>query len=258
MRMYEAIKKISFTIILILSVPVFCLVVRMLGATSGYNFLFATVLYSVVIFLCVKYLIGKEFRASDCCLAVVIGLITMLYTIPLKFIGVYGGICTAMVYLTLRDYITRNDISFTWIRRGIIDNVKIMGSISLLFFMIYLIGFKNRFVFVPIYLLKPWAPAVSEELIFRVLIPMMIFKLFKLDDTKGNKIWVFLIVTIPFAMWHCTDAIVAGNVTEVVRRCYSPIFCSTIFCFLIYKYGLFYGIYAHALCDFITMCSGRA
>jgi hypothetical protein len=155
MRMYEAIKKISFTIILILSVPVFCLVVRMLGVTSGYNFLFATVLYSVVIFLCIKYLIGKKFRASDCYLAVVIGLITMLYTIPLKFIGVYGGICTAMVYLTLRDYITRNDISFTWIRRGIIDNVKIMGSISLLFFLIYLIGFKNRFVFAPIYLFNP-------------------------------------------------------------------------------------------------------
>ncbi len=97
-----------------------------------------------------------------------------------------------------------------------------------------------------------WAPAISEELIFRVALPAMVFQLFQLDDSFGNRVWVFFIITVPFALWHCTDALVANDMAQVIRRNWPVMLQSIINAVLISKCGFFYGVYAHALCDFVA------
>lgn len=219
----------------------------------NYTNLFACVLYFLLTIGCVSFLWGKKVKHGDLLLAVVIGVITTTYTIPLRFIGIAAGVCTVFVFLVCRDVLAKPDSSFVWMRADLKSNIVILGSISLVYFVLFFPQLKDSFHFSALLALKAWAPAISEELIFRVFLPFLVFKLFKLEDSLGNKVWVFFIITIPFGLLHCTDSLVANDIARVISRCYTSILNSFIHAVLISRCGFFYGVYAHALSDFIAM-----
>ena len=82
---------------------------------------------------------------------------------------------------------------------------------------------------------------------------VFLFKKLGLDDTFGNKAWVFLIITIPFGFLHCIDLFMMNDVGGAMMRCYTTVVNSLFDVFLIYKFGFIYGVYAHALGDFLVM-----
>lgn len=251
-----AIKKIIFSLLFILAVPAYCFLMDSCFYTRSINYtnLFAMILYLFLFIFCIFYLRKRKVKYGDVLFAFLIGLITIAYTIPLHYIGIVAGICTALVFLVCREMLREIQPLFVWIRAGIKSNIAILGSISL-FYLIIFIAHRDQeaFRFSPLLVLKAWAPAVSEELIFRVFFPMMIFRLFKLEETFWNKIWIFLIVTIPFSLLHCIDPIMENNLSQVINRYHTSMVNSFISAVLISRYGFFYGVYAHAISDFLAM-----
>lgn len=246
-------KMFLFSLFSISIVPIFCFLASIFLSNINYANLLALVLYLTLSFWCASYLRGKKVKHGDLLLALVIGLVTTTYTIPLSYIGIIAGLSTAYVFLVCRDILTKPHSSFVWIRTGIKSNIVILGSISLLYFLIFVTQHNEAFTFSPLLALMAWAPAISEELIFRVFLPVVIFKLFKLKDSTGNKVWTFVVITIPFALLHCTEFLVANDVSQVISRCYTIMVNSLIHAVLISRYGFFYGVYSHALSDFIAM-----
>lgn len=248
-------KKFLVSLFSILIVPVFCYLTSLFLNDCNYTNLFMSILYFLLSIGCVFFFWGKKVKHGDLLLALVIGFITATYTIPLSYIGIAASLCTVCVFLVCRDVLAKLDSSFVWIRAEIKSNIAILGSISLLYSILFFAQHNDSFSFSALSALKAWAPAISEELIFRVFLPLMVFKLLKLEDSVGNKVWVFFIITIPFALLHCTDSLMANDISRVISRCYTSILNSFIHAVLISRYGFFYGVYAHALSDFIAMTS---
>lgn len=249
-------RKFIFFVVSILIVPIFCFFASRLLPNANYSNLFMLILYFLLSLWCVFYLRRRKVGRGDFLLAFGIGLVTMTYTIPLSYIGIAAGLSTACVFMACRDILPKQNSSFVWIRAGALPNVKILGSISLLYSVIVFTQYNESFVLSPLsplLAIKACAPAISEELIFRVFLPVMLYKIFKLEDSTGNNVWVFVVITVPFALLHCTELIVANDVSQVIRRSYTSIVNSLIHAFLISRYGFLYGVYAHALSDFIAM-----
>ena len=246
-------KKLVFSLFAVFLVPAYCLIAGAFPAHINYTNLFACILYSLLTLWCIFLLRGKEVRKGDLFLALVIGLLTTAYTIPLRAIGITAAVCTACVFLSCRNMLAKTDSSFVWIRAGIKPNLLILLGISLLYFLIFMTRYEGPFKFSPLLLLKALAPAIYEEMIFRVFLPVMLFKAFKLDNTLGNRAWVFIVITIPFALLHGIDLLMANDIPQVLSRCWTLATNSLISAVFIYRCGFFYGVYAHALSDFLAM-----
>lgn len=194
----------------------------------------------------------KKLNHRDLLLALVIGAVAVTNTIPVNYIGIVVGLSIACIFGACRDIFREQQCSFVWVRTDIKSNLIILGSISLFYVFIFFTQPRGTFGFYPIFILTAWAPALSEELIFRVFLPAMIFRLFKLEDNIGNRVWVFIILTIPFALLHCTELLAANEVSETIRRCYTVAVNTLVHAILVRKCGFFYGAYAHALTDFLA------
>lgn len=249
------IKKLLIFLVSCFVFPVYCFLmadVFHIGSID-YTHLFTAILYLLLTLMCIGSLRGSKVTRRNAWFSLLIGILTMAYTIPLRAIGIAAGICTGCVFLACRKITTDPYSEFVWIRKDFKSNLVILGCVSLLYLCVYLMRYRGRFHFSPILILKAWAPALSEELIFRVFLPACLFAHFNLEDSFGNKVWVFFVVTIPFALLHCANLIIARDLYHVIIRCCNDIFHSLFCVFLIRRYGFFYGAYAHALMDFLAM-----
>lgn len=243
------VKKSLILLLSVLIVPLLCQLAALLFQNINYTIFMGLVLYSPLSIWCLIYLRGKTIAHRDYLLAIAIGLITITYTIPLHYLGFVAGFCTALVYLVCRLLLT--DTDFAWYTPGIKKNVWLLFGITALSFLLFL-AVRTGKTFAPSLLnLRAWAPALSEELIFRVLFPVLLFRWLKLRNNAGNRIWVFCVIVIPFAMFHHLDMIAANDWGNVILALWPNFFYSMISAFLIRKYGFIYGAYAHMLVDFI-------
>ena len=253
--MIHKIKKLFFTLGCLLLIPIYANVVSNIDVPYKINYteLFMFIFYIILTASSVWFLRRKKYKYvySDIITAVLLGTVTITYTIPLSFIGFTAGICTTCIFLVSREMLKDDD--FLWVRTDIKSNIALFGGITLIYFVIFITQYNVPFKIYPLIALKACAPAVSEELIFRVFLPVLLFKKLKLDNTFGNKTWLFFIITVPFAFLHCVDSLMMHDVPRVISRCYTSMINSLFSTFLIYKYGFVYGVYSHALSDFISM-----
>lgn len=247
------VKKALILLLSVLLVPLLCQVAALLlpnGSTAfAYAVFLGLALYVPLSIWCLIYLRGKTIARRDYLVAIAIGLITITYTIPLHYIGFAAGFCTTLVYLVCRLLLAGTD--FAWYTPGLKKNIWILLGITALFFLYFLIVRTGK-TFAPSFSnLRAWAPALCEELIYRVLFPVLLFRCLKLRNNTGNRIWVFWVIVIPFAMLHFPEAIAENAWGRVIPALWSPIVISAVCAYLIRKYGFLYGAYTHMLADFI-------
>ena len=253
--MIQTMKKILVTFFCIFAIPIYASVARSIDSTYEVNYthLLGIILYFVLTVYSIYYLKRKKCKYSsrDIIIAVLLGSVTIAYTIPLRFVGFAAGICTTCIFLVVRNMLLDDD--FVWFKKDVRSNILLFGGITLTYLLIFLTKDNVTFQFHPLIVLKALAPGISEELIFRVFLMVFLFKKLDLDDTFGNKAWVFLIITIPFGFLHCIDLFMMNDVGGAMMRCYTTVVNSLFDVFLIYKFGFIYGVYAHALSDFLVM-----
>lgn len=129
----------------------------------------------------------------------------------------------------------------------------LLGGITGFYLLIYFARYGGPIRFSGILALKAWAPAISEELIFRLFLPAVLYRILDLDDSFGDKAWVFCTVTVFFGLLHCMELLADNQISQVLSRCYTIAVNSLVSAVLIHKYGFFYGAYAHAMSDFLAM-----
>ncbi len=251
------IKKTLLLISSIIGIPLYCFTFgNLLEINSVHHTnVLALLLYAIIFILCIKIIRIKKCVFSDIVRALVISLVTVFYIVPINYLGIVAAVTTALVYLACKKLMIQEEVEFVWFRKDIRTNIILLSAITIGYVAICLIKYHNvSFKFSPVLIPMALAPALSEELIFRVFFYILTFKAFDLDETIGNKAWVFFVINIPFTLLHCVDYLIIGDIGEVISHSYTIMTNTLIGTILIRKYGIIYGVYQHALSDFLGFC----
>lgn len=251
----RVIMKALVTIIAFAMIPAYCIIIRWYEINAfcyNHTLDFGLLFYCILIIWCIFYAAKRKVDGRNLLIEVFIGIITVAYTIPLNIVGVAAGFATMLVYIIVRNENGIHDYKFEWYQKTIVMNVKIIGAVTVFLIFLYIISHGLNFSFYPLLVIKALAPGISEELIFRVLIPLMLYRHFDLDDILKDKIWVFLISTVPFSMYHCIDLAIIGSWQPIISICFTTFWTSLLCAWLIKKYGIIYGMYFHAMFDFLA------
>lgn len=254
---HRKLKMFGFAIACILSVPLMSVVLYRLPFVQADNFRFVltAIVYPVIILLSIAYLHGKVVEKSELAVSAVVMALTVAYTIPISAIGIIAAIASAAAFLVLCQLKKSGAVDIKWIQKSASTNLWLLGGITAFYFCIYIARHGAQFFFIPIYAVQCLSPAVSEEIIFRGVFSAGLFLLFRLDNDFPSNLWVFLVVTVPFAFLHFPELFLSNSVDAILLQS-APIFFNTLIGYwLMKKYGLIYAIYAHALNDYLAFMS---
>ena len=213
-------------------------------------------IFLLIILYCLFFLLKNRPAKRSVLLSLLLGGITLGYGLPRDYLPqvlvcLLASIATALCFLQLVSPAWHTASYFEWRQRGWKTNVILLSAISF-FYLLFVFAGNNSWSFSLSGTASALAAGVSEEFIWHVFFPVLIFKHLKIDDSTGNRIWVYIILYIPFTLLHlnyydslCFD-IALSRVTSALLH-------EGIVFFLINKYGILYGVYAHFLCDFISL-----
>ena len=258
-------KKVLLSIFCVFYVPVTAFLFRIFDPMDPHphfnpRFWISGLIYIVVIFYCLSFLLQNRPAKKSIFLSLLIGGITLGYGMPFEYLPQFcvcslAGIATALCFLQITSPAWHTNSYFDWKQKGWKTNIILLSAVTFFYFFLFLISIKNGlWSFSLSGTFSALAAGISEEFIFHVFFPILIFTHLKLNDTSGNRIWVFLIISIPFSLIHLNyyDSICLEKVIDLIVNSALHVGFSI---FLVNKYGILYGIYAHFLCDFISLNS---
>ena len=220
------------------------------------RFWISGLIYLLIILYCLFFLLKNRPTKRHIIFSLLLGGITLGYGLPRDylpqvFVCLLASIATALCFLQIISPAWHAARYFEWRQKGWKTNVILLSAITF-FYLPFVFDRNTVWSFSLSGTASALAAGVSEELIFHVFFPVIILKYLKIDDSIGNRIWVYLILYIPFELLHlnyydslCFDI--------ALNRVTSNLLYAGIVLFLVNKYGILYGIYAHFLCDFISL-----
>lgn len=254
-------KKFFLSLFCVFFVPVTVLVFRAfdpLDPDPHFNprFWISGLIYLSIILYCFSFLLKNRPSVKSIILSLLVGGITLGYGLPLDYppqfiVCLLAGIASVLCFLQIVSPEWHTEKFFVWKQNDWKVNFFVITGITVFYLALVLIGSRALSLSIPT-LFSALAAGVSEELIFHVFIPVLIYTRLKTADTLANRFWVFLIIHIPFSLLHF-DYYGSLDFAKVMPFLWSCFFNSAIFIFLEKKYGILYGIYAHFICDFFAM-----
>lgn len=257
--MERTMKKVAFSIVLLAAIPLYCLALPTVQGLMGkeYTWGFAMVMHCFLIGWCILQLQFQNLSKCDMLLGIPAGGVTVLITFPITVHGVIAGIVTMLIYWVCRDMDRQSGSRLTWVQRGFKRNFQIIGVITLIMLLFTIRPFLSGPAHFTLFnAVRALAPSVSEELLWRVLLLLVIRRHFGTEEDVWSTAWVILLTTVPFIMLHVIDLSVVASIEGLVGECLSMIAPALFIVWAGRKYGVVYGIYAHALMDFFSSSFG--
>ncbi len=251
------ITKLFTFVITIIFIPIYCWTFGRYFKAEIINHIntLAVLLYAVLFILCIKEKYIAKCTTKNIIHAIVVFFITLFNVVPINYMSIVVSITTTIVFFTCKALLKQKEIMINWFARGANVNFNLLCTIIVGYAAIYLIKYSNEpFKFSLIFIPMAIAPAISEELIFRVFLPLIVNKYYNLDETLTDRLWSFLIINIPFVQLHCVGYFINGDMMGAVNSGLSVMANTIVATFLIRKYGIIYGIFQHALLDFMCFC----
>ncbi len=248
------IKKTIILLISIVGIPLYCFTIGRQFNINHVNVL-ASILYVAVSYMSIRTICKKKIPCKDIIFALIIGFITLFYSTPPNYISVIATVTTSLAFLASRVLLSGEDVCIAWACKGIKKNVLLFCGICLSYFLICV--FKNyfsSFAFSYINIVLAMAPAISEELIFRVFLYILFTRKFNEEESFRCNVWIFFVINTPFSLLHCVQAFILSDINLVITQLYTCMVTSLIATLLINKFGVIYGIFQHAVSDFLAFC----
>lgn len=242
-------KKLA-TLITLLLVPFLSFVINAIYSESVY--LTKSIIWSsfflTITFLSIVEINWESVKKKDLFIGTLIGMMSCLGVRTISFLTFLSGLATTTTYLCSLGLNIRSNFKLTWKQDDRNSDALIISVIITCVFILYFLLFGSQLLKI-----KPridyfiWAlgPAISEEVIFRMYLPLRVAEHFKLERNLGSLVWVYLLITIPFAQMHFYS-----NGPFGVLLMSAPIFV------VVNRYGLKYGILAHFLLDLLNFALG--
>ncbi len=255
-------KKILISIFCVFFVPITVSVFKLLFPLDTYphfnpKYGVNILIYSLIIIYCLNHLFRNRPRINSILLSLLIGGLTLGYGIQIDYLPqtiacLLASIATMLCFLLIINPAWYTNNYFIWKQKGWINNIIILSIITVSCIILYLLEYGGVFHLSFSGFLSALAAGVSEELIFRVFFPTLIYTQLKICATRWNQLWIFIIITIPFSLIHLNyyDSL---DFSKVLSCVFSMSVVTAIHTFLINKYGIMYGIYAHFLWDFMVL-----
>lgn len=255
-------KKFFLSLFCIFFVPVTVLVFRAfdpLDPAPHFNprFWICCLIYLSIILYCFSFLLKNRPSVKSIILSLLVGGITLGYGLPLDYPPQFI-LCLSVCFATMVCFLQiispawHTKHYFEWNQKGWKNNLRILSVITVSCLILYLLEHGWVFHFSLSNSFSALAAGVSEELIFRVFLPILIYTRLKVRATACNQLWVFIIITIPFALMHL-DYYASLDFSKALDYVFGIGVPVGAFSFLIKKYGIIYGIYAHCFFDFLLL-----
>lgn len=254
-------QKICFSLLMIFAIPLYCAICNLIPQHFYYFYeypickiFFVLIFYVCLIVWCIRYLKNKTVLCKDVVWSLAVGVVTLAYTIPLQIWVIIPAVATGLVFLVCRNLVRTHYNNCVWIHRSLLYNLIILACITLTYFALFMLTPHRQLTFSGSHFIQALAPGISEELIFRVFFPLLIYKHFDVcQDSVLDKVWIFILTAVPFSLIHLICPLTEWNLTLLLRAGLPRFIISAVLGLLCYKFGFIYGMYAHFLWNFLAM-----